>query len=61
MLGALLVIDDGMRKDGAWVALDQSLGFMSPQHTDGFLCQISNAPKGSLRGTCPPSLFELDR
>ena len=61
MLGALLVIDDGMRKDGAWVPLDQSLGFMSPQHTDGFLCQISNVPKGSLRGTCPSSLFELDR
>ena len=50
MLGALLVTDDGMRNEGAWAALSQSLGFMFSQHTHGFSCQTSDAPKSSLRG-----------
>ena len=61
MLGALCVADDGMRNEGAWVALGQSLGFMFSQHTHGSLRPTSNASKGSLRGTCPISLLELDR
>ena len=61
MLKALLVADDGMRNEGAWAALGQSLGFMSSQHIHGFSCQTSNALKSSLRGTCPVSLLELDR
>ena len=61
MLGALLVADDGMRNVSAWAALGQSLGFMFPQRTHGFSCQISNAPKGSLRGTCLISKLKLDR
>ena len=28
MLGALCVTNDGMRNEGAWAALGQSLGFM---------------------------------
>ena len=28
VLGALCVANDGMRNEGAWVALSQSLGFM---------------------------------
>ena len=28
VLGALLVADDGIRNEGAWATLDQSLGFM---------------------------------
>ena len=31
-LGALRVADDGMRNEGAWAALGQSLGFMFFQH-----------------------------
>ena len=61
LLGALLVADDGMGNKGAWTTLGQSLGFMFFQHIDGSSCQISNAPKGSLRGTCLVSLFELNR
>ena len=61
MLGALCVADDGMRNEGAWAALGQSLGFMFSQHTHGFSCLTSDAPKGSLRGTNPVSLLELDR
>ena len=61
LLGALRVADDGMRNEGAWAALGQSLSFMFSQHTHGSLCLTSDAPKGSLRGTCLVSLFELDR
>ena len=61
VLGALRVADDGMRNEGAWVALGQSLGFMFSQHTYGSSCLTNNAPKGSLRGTCLVSLLELDR
>ena len=28
LLEALCVVDDGMRNEGAWAALSQSLGFM---------------------------------
>ena len=34
-LGALRVADDGMRNEGAWAALGQSLGLMFSQHTHG--------------------------
>ena len=61
MLGALCVVDDGMKNEGAWVALGQSLGFMFSQHTHGSSCLTSDAPKCSLRGTCPVSPLELDR
>ena len=61
LLGALLVADDGMMNDGAWATLGQSFGFMFSQHIDGSSCLISNAPKGSLRGTCRTFLFELGR
>ena len=61
LLEALLVVDDGVMNDGAWAALGQSFGFMFSQHIDGSSCQISNAPKGSSRGTCPTFLFELER
>ena len=61
MLGALHVADDGMRNEGAWAALGQSLGFMFSQHTHGFSCLTSDAPKGSLRGTCLVSLLELEQ
>jgi len=61
LFGALLVADDGIRNRGAWATLGQLLGCMLSQHTDGSSCQISNALKGSLRGTCPVSLLELDR
>ena len=57
MLGALLIADDGMRNDGAWAALGQSLGFMFSQHIDGSSCQISNALKGSFKGTGSVSLL----
>ena len=60
LLGALCVVDDGMRNECAWAALGQSLGFMFSQHTHGSSCLTSDAPKDSLRGTCPVSLFELD-
>ena len=61
LLGALRVADDGMRNEGAWAALGQSLGFIFSQHTHGSSCLTSDAPKGSLRGTCPISLLKLDR
>ena len=61
LLGALLVDDDGMRNKGAWAALGQSLGFMFSQQTHGSLCLTNDAPKSSLRGTCPVSLLDLDR
>ena len=61
VLGALLVADDGMRNEGVWAALGQSLGFMFSHHTHGFSCQTSNALKGFLRGTYPVSLLELNR
>ena len=61
MLGALCVADDGMRNEGAWATLGQSRGFMFSQHTYDSSCLTSDAPKGSLRGTCPISLVELDR
>ena len=61
LLGALHVADDGMRNEGAWAALGQSLGFIFSQHTHGSSCLTSDAPKGSLRGTCPISLLKLDR
>ena len=60
VLGALCVTNDGMRNEGAWAALGQSLGFMFSQHTHGSSCLTCDAPKGSLRGTCPVSLLELD-
>ena len=43
----------GMRNEGAWVTLGQSLGFMFSQHTHGFSCLTSNAPKGSFEGDLP--------
>ena len=61
MLGALRVADDGMRNEGAWAALSQSLGFMFSQHTHGSSCLTSNAPKGSLRETSAVSLLKLDQ
>ena len=61
VLGALCVANDGMRNEGAWAALSQSLGFMFSQHTHGSSCLTSDAPKGSLRGTSLVSLLELDR
>ena len=61
LLGALRVVDDGMRNECAWVALGQSLDFMFSQHTHSFSCLTSDVPKGSLRGTSPVSLLELDR
>ena len=61
LLGALCVVDDGMRNEGAWAVLGQSLGFIFSQHTHGSSCLTSDAPKGSLRGTCPISLLKLDR
>ena len=61
MLGAFLIVDNGMKKNGAWAALGQSHGFMSPQHIDGFSCQIRNAPKCSLRGTFSVPQPELDQ
>jgi len=60
MLGALCVADDGMRNEGAWAALSQSLGFMFSQHTHSSSCLTSDAPKGFLRGTSPISLLKLD-
>ena len=61
MLGALCVVDDGMRNEDAWATLGQLLGFMFSQHTHGSSCLISDAPKGSLRGTSPVSPLKLDR
>ena len=61
MLGALLIADDGIRNEGAWVALGQSLGFMFFQRTDDSSCQTGNAPRNSLRGICLVSLLELDQ
>ena len=61
LLGALCVVDDGMRNEGAWAALSQSLGFMFSQHTHDSSCLTSDAPKGSLRETSPVSLLKLDR
>ena len=61
LLGALCVADDGMRNEGAWAALSQSLGFMFSQHTHGSSCLTSNAPKGSLRETSAVSLLKLDQ
>ena len=61
MLGALLIADDGIRNEGAWAALGQSLGFMFSQHIDGSSCQTGNTPKDSLRGTCLVSLHKLDQ
>ena len=61
MLEALCVADDGMRNEGAWAALGQSLDFMFSQHTHDSSCLTSDAPKGSLRGTCPIFLLKLDR
>ena len=61
VLGVSLVIDDGMRNVGASAALGQSLGFLFSQHTHGSSCQINNAPKGFLRGTCPVYLLEFYR
>ena len=61
LLGALCVVDDGMRNEGAWVALSQSLGFMFSQHTHSSSCLTSDAPKGSLRGTNLVSLLKLDQ
>ena len=61
LLGALCGANDGMRNDGTWVALGQSLCFMFSQHTHGSLCLTSDAPKGSLKGTCLVSLLKLDR
>ena len=60
-LGALCVTNDGMRNEGAWATLSQSLGFMFSQHTHGSSCLTSDAPKGFLRGTSPVFLLELDR
>ena len=60
LLGTLLVIDDDIRNEGAWVALSQSLGFMFSQHTHGSSCLINDALKSSLRGTYKVSLVELD-
>ena len=61
LLGVLCVTDDGMRNEGAWATLGQSLGFMFSQHTHGSSYLTSDAPMGSLRGTYPVSLLELDR
>ena len=61
VLGVLCVANDGMRNEGAWATLSQSLGFMFSQHTHGSLYLTSDAPKGSLRGTSPISLLELNR
>ena len=61
LFGALRVADDGMRNEGVKEALGQSLGFIFSQHTHGSSCLTSDAPKGSLRGTCPISLLKLDR
>ena len=59
--GALWVVDDGLRNDGVWAALSQSLDFMFSQHTHGSSCLTSDASKGSLRGTSSVSLLVLDR
>ena len=61
LLGVLCVTDDGMRNEGAWVVLGQSLGFMFSQYTHGSSYLTSDVPKGSLRGICPISLLKLDR
>ena len=61
LLGVLCVANDGMRNEGAWVALSKSFGFMFSQHTHGSSCLTSDASKGSLRETSPVSLLELDR
>ena len=60
MLGVLLVAEDGMSNEGAWVILDQLFDFMFSQHTYSSLCLTSDTPKGSLKETCPVSLLELD-
>ena len=60
VLEALCVVDDGMKNKGAWTSLGQSLGFTFSQHTYGSSCLTSNAPKGSLNGTCLVFLLELD-
>jgi len=49
LLEALCVANNGMRNEGAWAALSQSLGFMFSQHTYSSSCLTSDAPKGSLR------------
>ena len=59
VLGALCVANDGMRNEGAWAALSQSLGFMFSQHTHDSSCLTSDVPY--LRGTSLVSLLELDR
>ena len=51
--------NDGMRNEGAWAALSQSLGFMFSQHTHDSSCLTSDVPY--LRGTSLVSLLELDR
>ena len=61
LLEALCVANKSMRNECAWAALSQSLGFMFSQHTHSFSCLTSDVPKGSLRGTSPVSLLELDR
>ena len=38
VLGALLIADDGIRNEGVWAALGQSLGFMFSQYIDGYSC-----------------------
>ena len=60
-LGALCVTNDGMRNEGAWATLGQSLGFMFSQHTHGSSYLTSDAPMGSLKGTSLVSLLELDQ
>ena len=61
ILETLLVADNGTRNEDAWAALGQPFGFMFFQHIDRFSCQISNALKGSLKGTYLVSLLELDQ
>ena len=60
VLEALFVAADGLGNEGAWATLGQLLGFMFSQRTHGSSCLTSDAPKGSLRGTFPVSLLELD-
>ena len=58
LLGALQVVDDGMRNWSAWITSGQSHGSMFSQDTNGSLCLSSEAPSYSLRGTSPISLLD---
>ena len=60
LLGALQVVDDGMRNWSAWTTSGQSHGSMFSQDTNGSSCLSSEIPNCSLRGTSLVSLLDSD-